>query len=104
MNPNQTKDQDRTTMGKNPPSDPREKQREKQREDKSTARPDERHQPNRDDEVDSVGAPETKRPFDDRKNKPVGQKHGPQPGRQSREDENPLQDPGFESDVLKPGR
>jgi hypothetical protein len=92
MNPNQTKDQDRTTMGKNPPSDPRDKQREKHSE-KSTARPDERHQPNRDDEVDPVGTRETNRPFDDRKNKPVGQKHDPQPGRQPREDENPLQDP-----------
>jgi hypothetical protein len=100
MNPNQTKDQDRTTMGKNPPNNPREKQRE----DKSTARPDERHQPNRDHEIDPVGTPDTNRPFDDRKNKPAGQKHDPQPGRQPREDENPLQDPGFESDVLKPGR
>jgi hypothetical protein len=101
MNPNQPKDQDRTTIGKYPPNNPREKQRE----DESTARPEEREYPNRDDEMkDPVGTPETNRPLDDRKGKPAGQKHKPQPGHQPRDDENPLQDPGFESDVLKPGR
>ena len=101
MNPNQTKDQDRTTVGKNPPNNPREKPRE----DKSTAKPDENREPNRDHEMnDPVGTPETNRPLDDKKGEPAGQKYDPQQGRQPREDQDPLQDPGFEPDVLKPGR
>lgn len=100
MNPNQTKDQDRNTTGKNPSQNPREKQRD----DKSTARPHERD-PYREDEMkDPVGSPETNQPREDKKDRPAGQKYDPRSGRQPHEDENPLQDSGFESDVLKPGR
>jgi hypothetical protein len=96
MNPNRMKDQQRTTIGKNQPNNPREKKREE----KSTARPDERQQPGN-ETTDPVGTPETNRPLED-KGKPAGQKYDPQSGRQPPEEENPLQDPGFEPDALKP--
>ncbi len=94
MNPNQSKDQDYSKFGKNPQDKPREKRHE----DKSMERPDVRDEMN-----DPVGTPETNQPPpDDRKGKPDRQNL--QPRRHPSGDERPLQDPGVESDVLKPGR
>jgi hypothetical protein len=93
MNPNQTKDQDRTEFGKNPQNRPRDKQRD----DKTASRPDKRDEMN-----DPVGTPETNQPLDEGKGKPEEQDL--EPRRQPREDQSTPEEPDFESDVLKPGR
>ena len=92
MNPNQTKDQDRGTFGKNTQSNPRDK-----RGDKATTR-----QPGENEMNEPVGTPETNQPRDDRKGNPAGQ--NPQPRRETPEYENPLDEREFETDSLKSGR
>ena len=93
MNPNQTKDRDRSAVRQNPQNQPRDRQRD----DKTAGRPDKRDEMN-----DPVGTPETNRPIDDAKGKSSGQNL--EPGRKPREDESGPKEPAYESDVLKPGR
>jgi hypothetical protein len=93
MNPNQTKDPGRNAYGQNPQT----KSRDKQRDDKAASKPDKRDEMN-----DPVGTPETNRPIEEGKGKPVDQDL--EPRRQPREDERSSREPGSRSDVLKPGR
>jgi hypothetical protein len=93
MNPNQTKDRDRSVVGQNPKNP----SRDKYRDDKAASKPDQQ-----DEMKDPVGTPETNQPLDDPKRKPPGQNL--EPGRKPREDQSEPQDPGYETDVLKPGR
>jgi hypothetical protein len=89
MNPNQSKDQDRTVYGQNP--------KEKQRDNKSATKPDRRDELN-----DPVGTPETNRPLKEGKGRPAEQDL--EPRRQPQDDEDESREPGSRSDVLKPGR
>lgn len=89
MNPNETKEQDRATSGKNRPRKPREKQRDGE---SSMAGPNDRQDPNQGN------------PPEDQKSKQAGQKYEPRPGQQAPEDEHPVHKPGTEPDALKRGR
>jgi hypothetical protein len=89
MSPSESKAQDSAKSGKNQPRNPREKQRD---EESSMAGPGYRKDPTQGN------------PSEDKKGKQTGQKSEPRPAQQPPEDEHPLQEPGTESDALKPGR